>query len=98
MSSHVTPIRVYVGVFLALMIGTAMTTWIAHQDLGDLNTPAALLIATVKAALVILYFMHVKHSSKLIWLFSIAGFLWLLILFSLTLSDYLTRPGILGWE
>lgn len=97
-TTHVSPLRVYFGVFALLLLLTALTTWVAYQDLGFLNTPVALVIATVKCAAVILYFMHVRHSSRLVWLFSIAGFVWLLILFALTLSDYATRVGIQGWE
>ena len=98
MSTHVSPLRVYFAVFGLLIALTLATTWIAYQDLGALNTPIALLIAAAKAAVVILYFMHVRHSSRLIWLFSAAGFLWLLILFAFTMSDFMTRPWLPGWE
>jgi cytochrome c oxidase subunit 4 len=95
---HVLPLRVYLGVFLALLAGTALTTWAATVDWGALNDVVALTIAGVKAALVILFFMHVRYSSKLVWVFSVAGFLWLILFFVLTLADYQTRPPVPGWE
>jgi cytochrome c oxidase subunit 4 len=94
---HVLPLRVYFGVFLALLAGTALTTWIATLDLGRLNDAAALTIAGTKAALVILYFMHVRYSSRLIWVFSLAGFVWLVIFFVLILADYETRVPVAGF-
>ena len=60
---------------------------------GPLNAIVALSIAVLKATLVVLYFMHVRYSSKLTWVFVCAGLIWLFILFAFTLSDYLTR----GW-
>jgi cytochrome c oxidase subunit 4 len=89
--AHVLPLRVYLGVFLALLAGTALTTWVATLDLGRLNDGVALAIAGTKAALVILYFMHVRYSTKLIWVFVGAGFAWLAIFFVLIYADYGTR-------
>jgi len=97
MSAHVLPLRVYFGVFLALLAGTALTTWVASLDLGLLNDAVALSIAGTKAALVILYFMHVRYSSRLIWVFAIAGFVWLFLFFVLILADYETRLPVHGW-
>ena len=88
---HVLPLRVYFGIFAALLIGTALTTWISTVDLGKLNDVVALSIAGTKATLVVLYFMHVRYASKLIWAFSIAGFVWLVLFFVLILADYETR-------
>ncbi|MEX1024846.1 MAG: cytochrome C oxidase subunit IV family protein [Planctomycetota bacterium] len=95
--AHVLPLRTYLGVFALLLVLTGVTTGIAYIDLGVLNTPIALSIASVKALSVILVFMHVKFSGKLVWLFVIGGFAWLLILFSFSLSDYYTRSVISGW-
>lgn len=78
-------------VFLALIAGTLLTTAIAFVDLGVLNTPAAMAIAVTKATLVVLYFMHVKYSLRLVWVFAGAGFFWLFILFALAFADYLSR-------
>jgi cytochrome c oxidase subunit 4 len=88
---HVTSLVVYIAVFLALAIGTLLTWWVSTIDLGWANTPIALLIATIKAVLVILFFMHVIHSTRLTWVVVIGAFLWLGVLFVLTFADYLTR-------
>ena len=90
---HVVPLRVYFTIFAALMGFTAITVFVAFQDLGILNTFVAVTIAVIKATLVILYFMHVRYSSRTIWVFAGAGFVWLLILFAFTLSDTLTRDA-----
>ncbi|HWX53981.1 MAG TPA: cytochrome C oxidase subunit IV family protein [Verrucomicrobiae bacterium] len=92
MSEHAHPSRLlYVVIFLALVIGTVLTWWIAFKNLGIWNPVVALTIACIKATLVILYFMHVRYSNKLTIVTVCAGFFWLLILITLSLSDYLTR-------
>jgi cytochrome c oxidase subunit 4 len=88
---HVTPMWIYIAVFFALAIGTVLTWWISTIDLGWANTPIALVIATIKATLVILFFMHVIHSTRLTWVVIVSSFLWLAVLFVLTFADYLTR-------
>jgi cytochrome c oxidase subunit 4 len=94
MSEHIVSIKVYLVIFLALMVGTALTVWAGLQDFpGALNVIIALTIAVVKATLVVLYFMHVRYSSHLIWVVFASAIFWLGILFALTLSDYWTR----GW-
>ena len=75
------------------MVLTAITVTVAFINLGALNFPVALAIAILKATLVILFFMHVKYSSQLTKLICGAAFFFLLILFALTMSDYLSR----GW-
>jgi len=92
-SVHVVPLRVYFVIFTSLMILTAVTVAVAYLDLGPLNTILALSIAVTKAALVILYFMHVRYSPSLTKLVVAGSFLWLFILLSITMSDYLSR----GW-
>ncbi len=94
---HVQPVRTYLAVFGGLLGLTGLTTWIAYRDLGALNTAVALAIASVKVLIVVLYFMHVKASSRLVKLMAATGFVWLLILFVLTLSDYRTRFHVEGW-
>ena len=88
---HITSIGVYLAVFAALAAGTLLTWYASTIELGMWNTPIALLIATIKAVLVILFFMHVIHSTRLTWVVIIAAFLWLGVLFALTFADYLTR-------
>jgi cytochrome c oxidase subunit 4 len=91
---HVVPISTYLLVFLALMVGTALTTGVAYIDLGAFNTVVALLIAVIKMSLVILFFMHVKYQPGLTRIAIICAFFWLGIMMTLTLSDELTRT----WE
>ena len=78
------------------MILTLITVIVAFIDLGPLNNFVMLGIAVIKATLVILFFMHVFYSSRLIWVVVLAGFFWLGIMFALTSSDYLTRGWIKG--
>jgi len=93
-SSHpVTSVGLYVTVFVALIIGTGLTVVAAGQDFGVLNTPIALGIAVTKASLVVLIFMGVRFNTPLTKVVVVAGFFWLLILFGLGMSDYLSR----GW-
>jgi cytochrome c oxidase subunit 4 len=90
---HISSIGEYLAIFVALLGLTALTVWAAFQDMGAYNDLVAMSIAVTKVLLVLLYFMHLKYSSKLTWIFAGAGFFWLFILFGLTLSDYLSR----GW-
>lgn len=96
MGPHTVPLRVYFAVFGALLVFTFITVWVAFIDLGVMNNVIMLTIACTKALLVILYFMHVRYSSRLTWVFVAAGFFWLLILLVFTLSDYMTRGGLTG--
>jgi cytochrome c oxidase subunit 4 len=99
MSEHVAPKRLYYFVFLALMIGTGLTVAAAFVDMGALNNVVMLTIACVKALLVILFFMHVRWSTRLTWVIVASGFFWLLILFSLTMTDYMSRGWVEGtWK
>jgi cytochrome c oxidase subunit 4 len=92
MSEHIVHPRVYVAIFLALLIGTILTAWVAFFNFpGPLNAVVALTIAVLKASLVVLYFMHVRYSGRLIWLVILAALLWLAIMFAITLSDYWPR-------
>jgi cytochrome c oxidase subunit IV len=90
----VTPVRVYVAIFLSLIVFTGTTVLVASFDLGALNTPMALGIAVVKASLVVLVFMGVRHNTPLTKVVVVSGFFWLIIMFALGMSDYLTRPWL----
>jgi len=92
MSAHIVPRRTYYLIFPALMVCTAITVAVAFYDLGALNTVVALTIAVLKATLVVLFFMHVKYSTRLTWVVVVGSVFWLGILLALTLSDYATRP------
>ena|SRR5690348_4065615 len=85
----------YLGVFAVLVVGTIVTYLVATVDLDFIfpgaNTLVALLIAFTKMACVMLFFMHVYWSPKLIWLAAVASFFWLAIMFAYTMQDYLTR-------
>jgi cytochrome c oxidase subunit 4 len=81
----------YVVIWAALMFLLFLTWGVAQINLGAFNTVVALIIAVMKMLLVILFFMHVRYSPRLTWIFVSAGFIWLLIMIDLTLSDYLTR-------
>ena len=94
MPDHIVPTRVYYVVFAVLMVGTYLTVQAAYLDLGPFNTIVALGIAVIKAALVVLFFMHVKYSTKLTWAVVIGSIFWLGILLAMTMTDYLTR----GWR
>jgi len=91
MSQHIVPPRVYYTVFGLLMLGTAITVGVSFLDLGAFNAIVALTIAVFKATLVVLFFMHVKYSTRLTWVVVTGSVFWLAILLSLTFSDYLTR-------
>src|SRR3954471_22804114 len=94
MSGHVSPKSTYYAIFGALMILTGVTVGAAFINLGSLNFPVAIAIAITKATLVILFFMHVKYSSRLTKMIVGMAFFFLFILFGLTMTDYLSR----GWS
>jgi cytochrome c oxidase subunit IV len=91
MSEHIVPKRTYYLIFAALMVFTAITVGVAYLDLGPMNTVVALAIACTKATLVVLFFMHVKYSTRLTWTVVAGSVFWLGIMLTLTLGDYLTR-------
>jgi cytochrome c oxidase subunit 4 len=94
MSEHIVQPRIYILIFLSLMVGTGLTVIAALYDFpGPLNAIVALTIATIKATLVVLYFMHVRYSGRLIWLVISSALFWLAIMFAITFSDYSSR----GW-
>lgn len=101
---HIVGIPTYLGVFFGLMLLTALTVWVAFLDLGSfswLHTPLALIIASVKAFIVLWWFMHVKYSVRLTWVFIASGILWLGILLAITIGDYVGRswePAPEGWQ
>jgi cytochrome c oxidase subunit 4 len=84
-------IRTYLLVFLALLVLLAATVGVAFLDLGPFSPILALTIAIGKALLIMMYFMHLRHSAKLTWVFAAVGFMWLVIMLGLTMADFLTR-------
>jgi cytochrome c oxidase subunit 4 len=95
-ADHVAPKSLYYAVFAALIVGTLLTYAAARVDMGALNNVVMLTIALTKALLVILFFMHVRWGTRLTWLVVASGFFWLLIMFSITMTDFLTRGWIAG--
>lgn len=93
MAEHIVPRKTYFSVFAALLVLTAVTVFVANINFGRMNDVVAMTIAVTKMMLVLLFFMHVRYSSRLIWVIVASMFFWLLILLSLTLTDYTSR----GW-
>ena len=91
MAEHVSSRKLYFLVFAALLVLTGLTVWVARWNLGVMNDVVALGIAVTKAVLVLLFFMHVRYSTRLTALTAVGGFLWLAILIGITLTDYLSR-------
>ena len=92
--SHILPKRTYYTIYVILLACTYLTWQVAFFDLGAMNTVAALGIAVFKAAIVVLFFMHVKYNTRLTWVVVMGSVFWLGILLVLTFNDYLTR----GWR
>ena len=93
-AGHISPIKVYVGIFLTLMVLTTVTIFVAYINLGELNKVVALGIASFKATLVVLYFMHAKYASRLTKLVIVSGLFFLAILLSETMIDYASRTWV----
>ena len=93
MSGHVASPRLYYMVFAALIVGTLLTYFAALVDFGFFNNVVMLAIAVTKMLLVMLFFMGVRWNTRLTWVVAGSGFFFLLILFTITMSDYLSR----GW-
>jgi cytochrome c oxidase subunit IV len=96
-SEHIVSPKVYGIIFFTLMLGTGITVWAAFQNFGQFNIVIALAIATLKATLVVLYFMHARYSPKRTQLVIVCSVFWLAIMLALTLADYNTRPHEGRW-
>ena len=94
MSEHIAPRSLYYTVFAVLMVLTVVTVFAAGVDLGFMNTIVAMTIAVAKATVVVLFFMHVRWSTRLTWVVVAAGVFWLGILLALTMNDYLARAWL----
>jgi cytochrome c oxidase subunit IV len=91
---HVSPLSVYLTVFGLLMVLTAVTVIVAYFNFGAWNKVIALSIASFKATVVVLYFMHVKYASRLTQLFAVTGMFFLIIMFAMTMLDYGSRMWV----
>jgi cytochrome c oxidase subunit 4 len=96
MTNHVDSVKTYTIIWIILLIGTAVTTVVAHVDLGPFSVVVALAIAACKTLLVALFFMHIRHSSRLTKLVVAGGLLWLGILLLLTMADFVSRGWLRG--
>ncbi|HEY8226123.1 MAG TPA: cytochrome C oxidase subunit IV family protein [Pyrinomonadaceae bacterium] len=95
MSEHIVPVRIYFIILSVLILGTTLTVWAGFRDFpGPLNVIIALTIASIKATLVILYFMHLRYSQRLLWIIFLSALFWMGLLFALTFSDYWTRQWL----
>jgi cytochrome c oxidase subunit 4 len=101
---HADPLKTYIAVFASLMVLLFLTVGayfldferfhVGEHTLGWVNTLIALLIAGVKTSLVVLFFMHLRHSTRLTWIVAAAGFVFLCIMVLFTFSDYLSRNAV----
>ena len=91
---HTSGLAMYFIVFFGLIAATILTVLVSRVELGWLNTPIAMTIAITKATLVVLFFMHLIHSTRLTWVVIIGAILWVGVLFVLTFADFATR----GWQ
>ena len=91
---HIASIGTYVAVWAGLVAFTLLTVFVASKDFGVMNTAVALGIAITKASMVVLIFMGLRHNTPLTKLVAISGFVWIMILFGIGMSDYLTRAWI----
>jgi cytochrome c oxidase subunit IV len=90
--SHSSPLKTYFAVWVALLCGTGLTYYVATFDLGPWNAVVALIIASTKALLVALFFMHIKGAhERLLKLVVITTIAFLIILLTLSMADYATR-------
>ncbi|HMO04794.1 MAG TPA: cytochrome C oxidase subunit IV family protein [Kiritimatiellia bacterium] len=96
MDHPVVPVKTYLTIFGALMVLTALTVWVAFIDFGHglLNDTVAMSIAVLKALLVLVIFMHLKYSAKILWLIAGSSVIWMIIMIGLTLTDYRSREWI----
>jgi cytochrome c oxidase subunit IV len=92
---HILPLRVYVLVFAALQALLGVAVAVRYLPLGDWHVPVTLLVASLKALLVALFFMHLRHADRLTQLAACGGLVWLIILLGLTMSDYLSRGTLI---
>jgi cytochrome c oxidase subunit 4 len=88
---HILPFNLYVKILLSLLVLTVVTVWVAQFDFGSLNTLIAMLVATVKATLVALYFMHLKYDDKMNTVCLLGGVFFLIVMFAFIAIDVYTR-------
>lgn len=95
-SHHITPISTYLIVFAGLMVLLVLTVLVGYTNFGIFDKTITLVVAIVKASLIMLFFMHLRHSSGLVWIFGLLGFFFLIVMLLITLGDYVARGSIPG--
>ena len=90
--------KTYLIVWLSVMLGFGLSLGLSQVNIGFFGIAVPIVIAFAQAILVILYFMHVRYSTRLVWLFSLMGFYWLGVIFVLGLNDYLSRGWVGFWK
>ena len=95
-SHHITPISTYLIVFAGLMVLLALTLLVGYTNFGAFDKTVTLVVAIVKAALIMLFFMHLRHSSGLVWIFGLLGFFFFIIMILIAMGDYIARGSIPG--
>jgi len=96
MSEPVTSVKTFVGIWAALLVLTVVTVAVAFLNLGSFSVAIALIIATIKASLVALFFMEIRYSPRMTQIVLIAGLAWLMIMLLLSMTDYASRPWTAG--
>lgn len=91
---HVMPLGTYLAVFAGLIILLGVTVGVSFLNLGIFSRLVAVTIAAIKAGLIVTYFMHLRYSEGLTRVFAGIGFLWFVLMFMITLSDYIARGGV----
>jgi cytochrome c oxidase subunit 4 len=95
---HILSVGAYLAVWAALMVLLVITVAVSFLNLGLLGKVVAITIAAIKAGLIVTYFMHLRYSQSLVWVFAGLGFIWFIIMFSIMISDYLARGGIIPFR
>ncbi len=95
MISYASNLRTYLYTFITLLLLLFVTVGVAFVPLGDWNSGVAMTIATAKTVLILLFFMHLYHSDKLMWIFALSGIAWLFMLLISVLTDILTREQMI---
>ncbi len=90
---HIMPVATYLAVFAALLVLLAVTVGVSFFDLGIFSKILAVTVAAIKASLIFTYFMHLRYSPRLVWVFAGIGFAWFVLLFTITMGDYMARGG-----
>jgi cytochrome c oxidase subunit 4 len=90
-TEHIVPVKTYALICATLLVLTLTTYLVAFVDLGPFNIVVAIVIACIKASLVVLFFMHAYYAPRRTRLVILAGMFWMMLLIGLSLADYLTR-------